>query len=101
MSVWKQGDTLPDMTMDCFDANGMRADLSGATTVTVKVSKSGILLWERAANKPADGTVVLPLQASDTLNPGTFYVKVFAVWPNGKRQHYPPGSKYMTMTVTR
>jgi hypothetical protein len=89
------------MIMDCFDANGQRADLSDATTVTVKVSKSGTLLWERATNKPADGTVVVPLQPSDTATPGTYFVKVYAVWPGNKRQHYPPGSKYMTMTVTR
>lgn len=101
MSVWKQGDTLPNMILDCYDAAGQRANLSGATTVTVKVSKSGVLLWERTVNKPADGTVNVNLQTSDTAVAGTYYVKVFAVWPDGKRQHYPPGDKYMTMTVTR
>lgn len=101
MSIWKQGDTLPDMTVDCFDGVGERADLSGATEVKVLVSRRGVLLWERVTNKPTDGAVVVPLQASDTATPGTYFVKVYAEWPDGNHQHYPPGDKYMTMTVTR
>jgi hypothetical protein len=102
MSVWKQGDTLPDMVIDCFDGVGAPANLSGASTVTVKVWKMGTLIWERDAdNKPADGAVRLSLQASDTNVPGTYRVKVLAVWPDGSRQHYPPGDQYTTMTVTR
>lgn len=101
VSIWKQGDTQPAMVIDCFDAAGKKADLSDAASVKVKVSKSGVPLWEREANKPADGVVNLPLQASDTATPGTYYVKVLAEWPDGSRQHYPPGGDYMTMTVTR
>lgn len=101
MSVWKQGDTQPAMVIDCFDSEGKKANLSSATTVTVKVSKSGVDVWERSANKPADGVVTLPLQSSDVAVPGTYRVKVFAEWPNGSQQHYPPGDQYMTMTVTR
>jgi hypothetical protein len=101
MSVWKQGDTQPAMTIDCFADSGQPANLSGASSVKVKVWKLGALIWEREANKPANGVVVLPLQAADTDEPGTFRVKVLAVWPDGSKQHYPPGDSYMTMTVTR
>lgn len=101
MSIWKQGDTQPPMVIDCFDGSGKKANLSGATTVTVKVTKGGVLQWERATNKPADGVVTVPLQPSDTATPGTYFVKVLAVWPDLSRQHYPPGDQYMTMTVTR
>lgn len=89
------------MVIDCFDAAGKRANLSGASSVKVKVSKAGALLWERTTNKPADGVVTVPLQASDTATPGTYFVKVFAEWADGSRQHYPPGDDFMTMTVTR
>lgn len=101
MSVWKQGDTLPAMTIDCYDAVGARANLSGASVVKVKVSKQGAAVWERNTNKPADGVVVVPLQPSDTAVPGTYRVKVYAEWPDGSRQHYPPADQFMTMTVTR
>ena len=102
MSVWKAGDTQPPMVMDCFDASGQPADLSAASTVTVRVWKRGTEVWSRAAdNKPADGVVTLTLQPSDTQYPGTYRVKVRAVWPDGSLQHYPPGDNYMTMTVTR
>lgn len=101
MSVWKQGDTLPAMTIDCYDSSGQRANLSGATVVKVKVYRQGTLVWERPANKPADGVVTLPLQSSDTAVVGTYRVKVYAEWSDGSRQHYPPAEQYMTMTVTR
>jgi hypothetical protein len=102
VSVWKAGDTQPPMVVDCFDAAGAPADLSQATSVTVRVWKAGTLVWERAANKPSDGVVTLNLQPSDTQYPGTYRVKVRAIWPNnGGQQHYPPGDNYMTMTVTR
>lgn len=100
MSIWKQGDTLPAMVIDCYDSVGQPANLSGAA-VKVQVSKQGAQIWERSANSPANGVVTLPLQASDTAVPGTYRVKVYAEWPNGSRQHYPPGDKFMTMTVTR
>src|SRR5687768_12625074 len=99
MSVWKAGDTQHTMVIDCFDAAGQPADLSDATSVTVRVWKQGVLVWQRAANKPANGVVTLNLQASDTQFPGTYRVKVFAVWPDATQQHYPPGDNYMTMTV--
>lgn len=101
MSVWKQGDTLPNMVIDCYDSVGARANLSAATVVKVKVSKAGVPVWERATNKPADGIVVVPLQAVDTATPGTYKVKVYAEWASGGKQHYPPGDTYETMTVTR
>jgi hypothetical protein len=101
MSVWKQGDTLPDMVIDCFDGSGARANLSGAAIAKVIVKKQGVVVWERNTNKPADGVVVVPLQATDTATPGTYRVKVYAEWADGSRQHYPPGDKYVTMTVTR
>lgn len=101
MSRWKQGDTKPDMTVDCFEGNGQRAPLQDAATVRVLVSKQGIPVWEREIENASNGVVVVPLQASDVAIPGTYFVKVYAEWPDGSRQHYPPADEYMTMTVTR
>jgi hypothetical protein len=101
MSLWKQGDTSPPMVIDCFNGNGQRAPLDEADLVKVVVSQRGNLIWERTVTGTADGVVTVPLQSGDTDTPGTFYVKAYAEWPDGTRQHYPPGDEYMTMTVTR
>lgn len=101
MSVWKRGDTQPAMVIDCYESSGQRANLSEATVVTVKVSRRGMPLWSRNVNGTAGGVVTVPLQSGDTDTVGEFQVKVFAQWPDGSRQHYPPGDRYMTMTVTR
>jgi hypothetical protein len=101
MSQWKQGDTSPPMVMDCFNGNGQRAPLDDATLVKVKVSQKGNPVWERVVTGDANGVVTVPLQTSDTATPGTYYVKVYAEWPDGTKQHYPPADQYMTMTVTR
>lgn len=101
MSEWKQGDTQPDMIIDCFDSNGERAPLETATLVKVIVTQAGVLQWEREIVGATNGTVVVPLQASDVATVGTYYVKVYALWGDGSRQHYPPGDKFLRMTVTR
>lgn len=101
MSQWKQGDTRPDMVIDCYDADGRKADLSGTSTLKVVVTQRGSLVWERPITDVSDGTVTIPLQPADTATPGTYFVKVFAQWPDGTRQHYPPADEYMHMTVTR
>jgi hypothetical protein len=102
MSRWKVGDTQPPMIIDCFDGANLRADLSDATLVKVKVTQRGVLKWERTlADRPSDGTLTIPLQASDVATPGTYFVKAYAEWPGGSKQHYPPADDYMTMTVTR
>ena len=100
MSRWKVGDTAPPMVIDCFDASNKRAPLNTASSVKVQVTQRGVLKWERDVTGDANGTVTVPLQASDVATPGTYFVKVFAQWPDGTRQHYPPGDQYMTMTVT-
>jgi hypothetical protein len=104
MSRWKQGDTKPDLVIDCFDGNGRRPDLTTATEVKVIVSQRGVAKWEREITDPAhlaNGTVTVLLQEEDVATPGSFFVKVRAVWPDGTRQHYPPADQYLTMTVTR
>lgn len=101
MSQWKQGDTKPDMVIDCFDGSGQRADLTAATLVKVIVTQRGVVQWEREVSGDANGTVVVELTPTDTAVPGTYYVKVYALWADGSRQHYPPADQYMTMTVTR
>jgi hypothetical protein len=101
MSKWMQGDTKPDMVIECFDGDGRRPDLTTADLVKVIVTKAGVTLWEREVEGTQDGTVTVALQDSDTATPGTFYVKVYAIWADGSRQHYPPADSYMTMTVTR
>lgn len=97
---WKQGDTQPDLVIDCFDGTGERAPLETATLVKVIVTKAGVLQWERTITGAANGVVVCPLQASDVATVGTFYVKVFAQWADGSHQHYPPGDKYLQFIVT-
>lgn len=101
MSRWKQGDTKPDMVIECFDGDGRRPDLTTASQVKVTVTQRGVLKWERVVSGTTNGTVTVLLQNSDTATPGTYYVKVYAIWPDGSRQHYPPADDYMTMTVTR
>lgn len=104
MSIWKQGDTRPAMVMDCFDGAGRLADFDDATLVQVRVSQRGVTQWTRdiPSQQISRGVVTMPLQDADTATVGTFYVKVYAEWNEGaQRQHYPPGDKYMTMTVTR
>lgn len=102
MSRWKQGDTKPDMVIDCFDGDGRRPDLTTADQVKVRVTQRGVLRWERDPDSVTeDGVVTVVLQDSDTATVGSFYVKVYAIWPDGSRQHYPPADEYMTMTVTR
>lgn len=101
MSRWKQGDTKPDMVIDCFDGDGRPAPLNTATVLKIIVRHMGALKWERAVTGNAQGQIVMPLQNTDTADPGTYKVKVYAEWPDGKRQHYPPADEYLTMTVTR
>lgn len=101
MSQWKQGDTLPDMTIDCFDDSRNRPDLSDAQEVRVIVSRGGNTVWERVVDGDANGVVTVPLQPSDTATPGTFFVKAKVTTSEGKTQHYPPADRYLTMTVTR
>ena len=100
MSQWKQGDTLPDMVIQCFDDSRSSPDLSDAT-LTVTVTHRGDVLWEKEVDGDADGVVTVPLTPDDTATVGTFFVKVKAVWPDGKQQHYPPADSFMKMTVTR
>lgn len=103
MSQWKQGDTLPDMVIDCFDDGGSRANLDDASLVRVIVSQRGVTKWERdiPVEDRANGSIIVPLQASDTATVGTFFVKVYVEWPNGSRQHYPPADRFVRFTVTR
>lgn len=101
MSRWMVGDTQPDMVIDCFDAQGLRPDFTQAQILRVEVTQAGVLKWQRNVTGDANGTIVMPLQTSDTAVPGTYYVKVYAEWADGSRQHYPPASEYMTMTVSR
>lgn len=101
MSRWKQGDTKPDLVIDCYDGDGRRPALNTASQVKVIARQRGVVKWERTVTGDANGTIVMPLQSSDTATPGTYYLKVFATWPDGSRQHYPPGDEFMTMTVTR
>ena len=101
MSVWKQGDTVPAMVIDCFDGDGLRPDFTQAQEVKVIVTRRGSLVWERVPDSAtSDGVVTVNLTPSDTATVGTFFVKVRAIWNDGSRQHYPPGDRYMTMTVT-
>ena len=101
MSKWMQGDTKPDMVIECFDGDGRRPDLTAADLVKVIVSQRGEVKWERTVTGTENGVVTVELQDSDTATAGTYFVKVYAVWPDGSRQHYPPADTYMTMTVTR
>lgn len=101
MSRWKQGDTIPAIVIDCFDGDGRRPQLNTASEVRLKAWQRGTLVINRLVTGDANGMVTEPIQASDTANPGSFKVKVFAQWPDGSRQHYPPADDYMTMTVTR
>jgi hypothetical protein len=103
MSRWKQGDTAPAMVIDCFDGDGRPAPLPEAALVKIKVTQRGVLKWERniPSGNRTTGTVTIPLQASDTDTPGTYYAKVYAEWPDGTKQHYPPGDQFVAFTVTR
>lgn len=102
MSHWKQGDTLPDMVIDCFDDNSRRPDLTQASEVMVICRNArGEDKFSRVVSGNANGVVTVPLLPSDTDTPGNFNVRVRVTWPSGKRQHYPPGDRAMTMTVTR
>ena len=101
MSRWKVGDTKPDMVIDCFDGAGKPAPLNTASSVKVQATQRGVLKWERTVTGTAAGTVTVLLQPSDVTTPGTYFIKVFAEWPDGSKQHYPPADQYMTMTVTR
>lgn len=103
MSRWKQGDTLPNMVIDCFDDSRSRPDLSDAQEITLLVHKNGALAWQRdvTASGNASGTVDVELQPADVATPGTYHVKVRVVWADGRRQHYPAADQWLTMTVTR
>ena len=101
MSRWKQGDTQPHMVIDCFDANGARPRLDLASSLKLMVWNQGELVIDRAVTGTSNGVVDLQLQESDVAVPGTFKAKVFAQWPDGTKQHYPPADQYMTYTITK
>lgn len=101
MSRWKKGDTQPDMVIDCFDGDRTRAPLDEADLVKVIAYQRGVKKWERDVTPEAGGIVRMPLQPSDTAVPGTYFIKVYAEWPDGSHQHYPPADEFMKMTVTR
>lgn len=101
MSRWKQGDTLPDMLIDCFDASKERVDFTNAVEILVQATKAGVLLWERLVAGDNNGLVTVPLEPTDVASPGMSYIKVKVTWSSGDIQHYPPANDYLKMTVTR
>lgn len=100
MSRWKQGDTAPDLIIDCFDDSRNKANLEDAQEVQVLVTKKGVLQWQRVVSGDANGVVTVPLQASDTATPGTYFAKVKVTTEDGRTQHYPPADEYVKFTVT-
>ena len=100
MSRWKQGDTLPDMVIDLFDAARARPDLTQATEIRIFVRRNGVPVWDRVVDGDENGVVTVPLQEADVATPGSYHAKIRVLWPEG-RQHYPPADGWLPFTVTR
>lgn len=103
MSRWKQGDTLPNMVIDCYDAAGDRPALDDASLIELKIWKAGIQQTTKTVTNRVSGPgqLSIPLTSQDVAVVATFKAKVRVSWPDGSVQHYPPADDYLSYTVTR
>jgi hypothetical protein len=88
----KQGDTLPNLTVQLLGPTGAALDLTAATGVTfVMRSAAGVQLVRRAATvtTAAQGRVSFTWQAGDTDLIGEHDAEWIATFPGGKELTVP------------
>lgn len=100
MSRWKKGDTSPPLVLECFDGSRRPADFSDADLLQVAARRKGVEVWSKDITaRPADGVIEIDI-TTETAQTGTFYLKAYAEWPDGRKQHYPPADQFVQMIVT-
>jgi hypothetical protein len=93
--VVKAGDTYPSL-VTTLEENGGPLDLTGASSVTMRMASSSVSMTDlvcTVVGDPTEGVVEYEWEAGDTATPGTYKVDFLIDFGDGQLQSAPNDSE--------